>query len=85
MAVSKKMTMAEYIREMNYQIPMDRICRNLGISGISDGHLTDTETVVEVNSKMQVMAVNGKQPKAVKLDRAEEIEVVPEDTETVDE
>ncbi len=80
------MTMAEYIRDMLPQIPMDRICRNLGIPGIGDGHLVDNTTVVEVNSKMQVMTVNGKLVKEVKLDRAYEIEVVPEDeAETPDE
>lgn len=76
---NRKMSMADYIREMNYKIPMERICRNLGIPGISDGHLHDNDTIVEVNAKGQVLWINGEKPKAVALDRAEENEYVPEE------
>ena len=76
---NRKMSMADYIREMNYRIPMERICRNLGIPGISDGHLCDQTTIVEVNAKGQVLWINGEKPKTVALDRAEENEYVPEE------
>ena len=76
----KKQTMADYIREQMPLIPMDRICRNLGIPGISDGHLIDTTTIVEVNEKGKVMLINGTKPKEVPLHRMnDDIEVVPEE------
>lgn len=76
---NRKMSMADYICEMLPKIPMERICRNLGIPGIGDGHLADRETIVEVNAKGQVMWINGEKPKSVPLDQIEEIEVVPEE------
>lgn len=51
------------------------ICRSLGIPNIWPGHFQDTETIIELNSKNQVMTVGGKRVSPVAIESMEEIEV----------
>lgn len=75
MATTRKLSMREFILEFLPKKTDKWICRSLGIPNIWEGHLQDTTTIVEVNSKNQVMTVNGKRVSPVPLESTEELEV----------
>ena len=80
MAVSpnKKIPLCEYIKEQLPYKPNETICRALGIPNFHEGHFIAKTTIVEVNSRGQVVTVGCVMPKAVPLEKQSDVEVVPE-------
>lgn len=85
MATTRKISMRDFILEFLPKKTDKWICRSLGIPNIWEGHLQDRDTIVEINSKNQVMTVGGKRVSPVPLESTEELEVEVEGEEETEE